>query len=295
MLESYIEYITKNRRYSHNTVISYRNDVECFLEFSVQSGSIKSLNDLTFNAKSVRNWIVSMSSQGISGRSLKRKISSVKSYFKFLILNNKISENPASKIIYPKQTSKLPEFIDQDKLDDLQLFENNKPDNSFEMAFLVLEILYGSGIRRSELINLKISDFDKIKSTIKVLGKGNKERIIPIPETLNKMICDYLLNREIESPYIITCADGKKAYPKLVYRIVNKYLSLVTTQKKRSPHVLRHSYATNMLNNGADINSIKELLGHANLSATQIYTHTSFEKINSIYKQAHPRASKKMI
>jgi len=295
MLESYIEYITKNRKYSENTIISYRNDIEHFLNYSIETGSIKNTNDITFNYKCIRSWIVSLASKGISGRSLKRKLSSLKSYIKYLLINNIISENPTTKVVYPKQIYKLPDFIDQDKLNDLQVLEQSETGIGKKMEFLILEILYGSGIRRSELINLKVSDFDKVKSTIKVLGKGNKERIIPIPETLKDMICDYLSDRGIDSPFIISCSDGKKAYPKLVYRIVNKYLGLVTTQKKRSPHVLRHSYATNMLNNGADINSIKELLGHSNLSATQIYTHTSFEKINSIYKQAHPRASKKTI
>ncbi len=292
-LERFIKYLSLNKNYSPNTILSYKSDIKQFLLFCILEGFIEKSDDIIFNSKHIRYWIVSLSEKNIGSKSIKRKISSLKSYNKYLVKQGVKEYDTLAKLVIPKTGKKLPEFISKDKMDNLSGFEFiSDDDDRFYMEVLVVELFYCTGIRRAELIELKVTDFDKIKNNIKVLGKGNKERLIPIPGSLTKNIEKYLEIRKLESPYIITTIKGEKAYPKLIHRIVSKHLAVVTTQKKKSPHVIRHTYATNMLNNGADINSIKELLGHSNLSATQIYTHTSFEKINLIYKQAHPRAKK---
>jgi integrase/recombinase XerC len=230
-----------------------------------------------------------------SSNSINRKISSLKSFYKYLLKEKIVDINPVEKIIRLKTKKKLPEFLSNQDTDNLlgeELFEDN-----FEgyRDKLIVEILYCTGIRREELINLKTRDIDTEKKTIKVTGKRNKQRIIPYPSGLDETILKYrdeLYALNFNSEFLIITKKGEKAYPNLIYRIVKKYISSISTLSKTSPHILRHTYATQMLNNGADINAVKELLGHANLSATQIYTHNTFEKLTKIYKQAHPRAQK---
>ncbi len=207
-----------------------------------------------------------------------------------------VKSNPVAKIIRPKLEKKLPEFVSEENINIL-LDSNDLFEDDFEGVRnkLIIEILYGTGIRRAELIGMKISDIDTDKTTIKVTGKGNKQRIIPFPKIFLPLIRKYLeLRSEIisETDALFLTKTGRVIYPNLVYRVVTKNIAYVSSLKKRSPHTLRHSYATHLLNNGADINAVKELLGHAGLSATQIYTHNTFEKLNKIYKQAHPRAKK---
>ena len=241
----------------------------------------------------IRSWIVSLMDQGISSRTVNRKITSLKSFFRFLLRKNEISLNPMLKVQSPKTSKRLPVFVDQDKME--LLFEKVDFGEGFEAQrdHLLLEFLYATGMRLSELIGLKESSIDQYQSQIKVLGKRNKERIIPFTKKLQSSIREYLQEKKKmfpgEDSFFVT-DNGKPLYPKLVYRIVTKRLSAVTTLDKKSPHVLRHTFATHMLNNGADINSVKELLGHANLSATQVYTHNTIEKLKQVYKQAHPRA-----
>lgn len=290
-LEQFIKYLTYEKRYSSNTLIAYKNDLLQFQQFlTTQELEIQSVNH-----QSIRAWMVSLMDDGIEARSINRKISTLRSFYKFLQKEKVIIDNPVLKVQTPKIAKKLPVFIAEDKL--TNLLDSNKFNNDFEglRDKLVIELLFGTGIRLSELLCLKTSNVYLIEKTIKVLGKRNKERIIPINISLINLLNHYLVrknqqefsnNREV----LIVTTTGLKAYPKLIYRIVQKYLSIISTQDKKSPHILRHSFATSLLNKGADINAIKDLLGHANLAATQVYTHNSIERLKSIYKQAHPKA-----
>jgi len=244
----------------------------------------------------IRSWIVSLVSNSISSRTINRKISTLKSYYKFLLKENIVKTNPMVKIISPKTNKNIPEFVAKEKMD--ILFDDIEFGNDFEGTRnrLIIELFYFTGMRLTELIELKDKDIDENNQRLKVLGKRNKERIIPFSNVLLDSIKNYrlakdkILEGKESNNYLFITSKGKKIYEKLVYRVVNSYLGKVSTLKKKSPHVLRHTFATHMLNNGADLNAIKEILGHANLSATQVYTHNTVEKLKSIYKQAHPRA-----
>ncbi len=244
----------------------------------------------------IRSWIVSLVDKDIKPRSINRKLSTLKSYYKFLRKEKLVSENPLAKISALKPEKKLPEFVSQEKMD--LLLDDIEFDNTFEgiRNKLIIETLYFTGMRLSELTELKDSDIDLDKQQLKVIGKRNKERFIPFEQNLKNSIYTYINIRNSEfntnncdDKFLLT-SKGRKIYKKLVYRVVNLYLSRVSTLKKTSPHILRHTFATHMLNNGADLNAIKELLGHASLSATQVYTHNTIDKLKTIYKQAHPRA-----
>jgi integrase/recombinase XerC len=233
---------------------------------------------------------------GISPRTVNRKITTLKSYFTFLIKEGLIQENPMSRVIAPKTSQRLPVFVEQESMK--TLFEEVDFGEGYpaERDRLIMELFYATGMRLSELINLKDTDLDLFKNILKVTGKRNKQRIIPFTNNLVVMLGNYLeIKRkafpgEEQEPHLFLTNKGEKLYPKMVYRMVHHYLDQVTTISKRSPHVIRHTFATHMLNNGADLNAIKEILGHANLAATQVYTHNTIEKLKSIYKQAHPRA-----
>jgi len=292
-LQQFYNYLAYEKRYSQHTLLSYQKDISQFNNFLTNTYETQLL---AANHQMVRSWVIDLASAETLPASISRKLSSLKSLYKFLLKQGLINENPAIAVKAPKKNKKLPVFIDENKiitmLDSDNIFENNYIGTRDK---LVIEILFGTGIRLSELINIKLNDFSTKSELIKVLGKRNKERIIPLNKSLCVLMNYYLELRkicisEIDNPYLIITEKGEKAYPKLIYRVVNKYLSLITTQQKKSPHVLRHSFATTLLNNGADINAIKELLGHANLSATQIYTHNTVERLKSIYKQAHPKA-----
>tara|TARA_B100000902_G_C27219549_1_gene868873 strand:- start:483 stop:1352 length:870 start_codon:yes stop_codon:yes gene_type:complete len=286
--EKFINYLTTEKRFSNHTIISYSTDINQFFLFLSNEYQIDD-DILKVNFQIVRSWIASLLEQGLSPISVTRKISTLKTYFKFLIREGVIKDNPMLKVISPKSKKRLPVFVDEDQIQ--SLLNEVKFSEGFigERDKLIIELFYVTGIRISELINLSISDIDYNDNLIRVLGKRNKERLIPlsleIVEGLNSFIKRYSLKE-----YLFTNIEGKRVYTKLVYRIVNKYIGMISTVNKRSPHILRHTFATHMLNNGADINAIKELLGHANLSATQIYTHNTIEKLKSVYKQAHPRA-----
>ncbi|MCF6241001.1 MAG: tyrosine-type recombinase/integrase [Bacteroidales bacterium] len=292
-LEAYLKYLKFEKRYSAHTICAYTNDLQQFANFS-QSYSQKNTINIAFaDFQLIRDWIISLYNKGVSPRSIKRKISSLKKFYTFLLREQLIQTNPTDKIILPKTDKKLPEFIKQNEIS--VLFEKLNFSNNFtgQRDKLILNILYSTGIRLSELMNLKEQDINTLDNTIKVLGKRNKERIIPFPQVLISNINSYIKIKQeigITNPYLLVTEKGAKVYPKLIYRTVVKYLTMITTNESKSPHTLRHTYATHLLNNGADLNAIKELLGHANLSATQIYTHNTFKKLNEIYKQAHPRA-----
>lgn len=293
--KDFLEYLKYQKKYSVHTLNAYDCDLKQFSEFLSTIHAKESLISDNTDFKTIRQWINSLSEQNISGKTISRKISSLKTYFNFLNKLEIINSNPADKIIRPKIKKNIPEFVPKDDMQDLFEKDIFKLNFSGYRDKLIMETLYDTGIRQNELINIKLSDINPQNNTLKVLGKRNKQRIIPYPKNLNKTINEYIYYREqaeLTSEYLLITDKAQKLYPKFVYRTVNKYLSLISTVNQKSPHVIRHSYATHMLNNGADINAVKEILGHAGLAATQIYTHNTFEKLNKVYKQAHPRAIK---
>ena len=284
----FITYLSSEKRFSEHTIKSYSTDINQFTLFLSSEFQIEDkINEISFQI--IRTWIASLLEKGISPRSVNRKISTLKTYFKFLVRETKLIENPMIKVVAPKSKKRLPVFIEQDQIESLL------SEVQFEKGFigrrnkLIIELFYVTGIRLSELINIKISDIDFNNQSIKVLGKRNKERIIPLSSNVINALNLFIKSNK-QNKYLFTNLEGDKLYNKLVYRVVNKYIGKISSVNKRSPHILRHTFATHMLNNGADINAIKELLGHANLSATQVYTHNTIEKLKTVYKQAHPRA-----
>lgn len=294
-LERFIQYIKFEKRYSVHTVVAYQSDLEQFYAFLTASGQpLQHPQEITHH--DVRAWMVSLMDDGIIARSINRKIATLRKYFKFLLQEGVISANPTSRIAAPKIPKNLPVVVEDAKL--VQLLDSGEvfaDDFKGVRDKLVIEILFGTGIRLSELIGIEESDIDDYKHTVKVLGKRNKERIVPINKELALLLVKYQQlkkdeNFDNKTSALIVTNKGAVAYPRFIHIIVQKYLSFISTQAKKSPHVLRHTFATALLNRGADLNSIKELLGHANLSATQIYTHNSVERLKSIYKLAHPKA-----
>lgn len=289
--ESFINYLTFEKRYSSHTVVAYKNDLDQFVQFCVQM--VGEFNVKKTDAKLVRNWIVQLMEKELSARSVNRKITTVKSFFKYLAKEQIVENNPATYLSLPKIRKKLPNFVEEKNLNHL-LDDGFFPDDFKGLRDkLIITLLYGTGIRLAELLLLKDNDFDTKMCLIKVLGKRKKERIIPYPASINRLLGMYIEIRkktvEHKTERLLVTEKGKEVYEKLVYRVVTQNLAKITLLEKKSPHVLRHTYATHLLNRGADLNAVKELLGHSNLAATQIYTHTSFERLHDIYKQAHPR------
>ncbi len=293
MKEIFFNHIKVQKRYSKHTLLAYQNDInglEKFLETEFETTLLKATFDM------MRSWVVDMVDKKLSKNSIHRKISSAKSFYKYLIKEGVLSKSPLQGLMLPKKDRDLPVFLTEKQTH--QLEDDIVFPNTFTGCrdHLIMELFYQTGIRLSELVQLKTQDVNVEQGVIKVLGKRNKERIIPIHEALVVLIEAYMNEREkinVEedaSTLFLITEKGKGVYAKLVYRVVNKYIQKVSTAKKKSPHVLRHTFATHMLNNGADINAIKELLGHASLSSTQVYTHNTIEKIINIHKQAHPRA-----
>lgn len=290
--ESFINYLKYEKRYSHLTAIAYKKDLDQFEEFFIQT--IGDFNVEGINDKVARQWVICLMDSGLSARTVNKKISALKSFYKYLLRLEVVKENNLVNVIVPKVRKKLPYFVEEKNLN--HLLDDGFFGNDFEALRdkLILSLLYGTGIRLAELMHLKDADIFQSEFLLKVLGKRNKERIIPYPQSLNLLIEQYkaertqLFGKHAES--LLLTSSGDPVYEKLIYRVVNKYLALVTTIDKKSPHVLRHTFATHLLNRGADLNAVKEMLGHSNLSATQIYTHTSLEKIQKVYRQAHPRS-----
>ena len=292
LAQSFFSYIEFEKRYSKHTLEAYKSDLEQFTLFLAKNES----NDAPFATHhDIRNWIVSMMEQKVTARSINRKISTLKSFYKFLMRKGEIKKSPLSKVQSPKTSKRLPVFVELPGIEKL-LKEVEFPEGYVGLRDkMIIELFYGTGIRRNELIHLKETDVDTYNAQIKVLGKGNKERIIPIHPGLRASIKNFVEEKKrlLEThsePYLILSEKGNKMKPTEVYHIVNKYLNMVTTVDKKSPHVLRHSFATHLMNNGADINAVKELLGHTSLAATQVYTHNTIDKLKEIYRQAHPKA-----
>ncbi len=292
-IQEFLNYLTFQRRYSKHTIISYKNDLTGFFDFVIIQYNSISLSEISTSV--VRSWLASLKENKTASKTINRKISTLKSFFKYQLKMNKVEISPMSSVSSLKINRRLPSFVEQ--LDTNTLFNHVEfPDNSEGRTnHLILSIFYQTGIRLSELINLKESQVDKSNNTIKVLGKGNKERIIPVNNNLISQVDEYIsykrVNKEESSNiYLLETKKGKRLYPKYVYKIVKKYLGDVSTNERKSPHILRHTFATHLTNNGADINAIKELLGHSSLASTQIYTHNSIEKLKEVHKLAHPKA-----
>lgn len=291
LTDDFLKYLQYEKRYSEHTVVAYRTDLGQFILF--MNESVGDFDVREINLKHIRKWVVTLMAGGVSARSVNRKITTLKSFFKYKMRQGEIDSNPAQLVTLPKVGKKLPTFVQEKNLNqllDLGLFAH---DFEGTRNKLIVSFLYGTGIRLAELKNLSIQNVNTKEHTIKVLGKRNKERIIPYPKSIDQPFFDYLKFRSEFSginKFLFITSAGEQVYDKLIYRVVQKSLTMVTTLSKKSPHVLRHSFATHLLNNGADLNAVKELLGHSNLSATQVYTHTTFEKLKQIYKQAHPRS-----
>jgi integrase/recombinase XerC len=286
--DEFLKFIQFEKRYSKHTLVAYANDLNQFFTYLATTYEIKEPEEIKHTI--IRSWIVSLMEQKITPRSINRKITVLKTFYKFLLRQNTVNQNPMLKILSPKTSKRLPVFIEKEKMDNL--LDNIEFTDDFEgqRNKLILELFYATGMRLSELINLKQSNIDLYLCQLKVLGKRNKERIIPFSNNLKKQIQQYIaLKKDGNDELLFTDKNGKPMYAKQVYRLVNAALSQVTSADKKSPHVLRHTFATHMLNNGAELNAIKELLGHANLAATQVYTHNTVEKLKNIHKQAHPK------
>ncbi|WP_340076757.1 tyrosine-type recombinase/integrase [Leptobacterium sp. I13] len=293
LFTSLTDYLLLEKKYSKHTVAAYKKDLEAFLSFCKEVYEVETIENVNYSQ--IRSWIVQLVEEGISNRSINRKVASLKAYYKFLLKTGSIKENPLIKhkaLKIPKKVEVPFSEKEMEKVltevpfnDDFEGFRNK----------LIIELFYATGIRRSELINLKINDIDFSSMTIKVLGKRNKERIIPIITSLEKSIKQYMDVREKQFvnkeayEYMFLSKKGNKMYEMLVYRIINNYFSMASSKMKKSPHIIRHTFATHMLNQGADLNSVKELLGHASLASTQVYTHNSISELKKVYKKAHPR------
>lgn len=292
-VQSFLQHIQHTKRYSANTLSAYTGDLEQFSVFLHKQYEKDDISTATHTE--IRSWMVDMMQHKISPRSINRKVSVLKSLFKFLMRRGEVKKNPLSKVQTPKTSKRLPVFVEQTGID--HLLKDIVFADGYEgmLNRIIIELLYGTGMRRSELLSLKEADVDSYNAQIKVLGKGNKERLIPIHTQLLATIKNFVALKkqfiaEQEGNYLLVTPKGKKLTPAVVYTCVKKYLSLVTTIDKRSPHVLRHTFATHLMNNGADINAVKELLGHSSLAATQVYTHNTIDKLKAVYAKAHPKA-----
>lgn len=290
-ISRFLNYIKLEKRFSINTAIAYQSDLVQFAQYLFNTYEMDDL--AAANHLVIRSWTVSMMEAKLSSRSINRKITALKSFYRFLMRDGLLKINPASKVIAPKVPKRLPVFIDELKME--ALFDQVKYTDDYPgmRDRTILELFYSSGMRVSELAQLKIADLDLFNLQVKVLGKRNKVRMIPISIKLRQKMQAYLaaLHQQVNPDGVLFLTDsGQPVYREYIYKIVHRHLSGITTISKKSPHVLRHTFATHMLNNGADINSVKEILGHANLAATQVYTHNTIEKLKRVYEQAHPKA-----
>ena len=292
IIQPFLDYLKFEKRYSKHTLISYQNDLVSFFDYMIiQYTEIPSGCQISHIY--IRSWLASLKDEGLTSKSINRKISSLKSFFKYQLKTGVIRQNPMVKIVSPKNEKRLPNFVSAKDI--RTLFQHVEfPDTWHgKTERLLLLLLYNTGMRLSEVINLKDSQVNFSNHSLKILGKGNKERIVPVSPDMEKEIKSYQAERNLiadRADLLLVTEKGKALAPRSVYTFVNKYLSLVTTIEKRSPHVLRHSFATHLTNNGADLNAVKELLGHSSLAATQVYTHNTIERLKNIYKNAHPKA-----
>jgi integrase/recombinase XerC len=297
--DKYIDYLRFEKRYSAHTILAYHTDLDDFTKFLSLQYSVSDL--LAADHTLIRSWLISLIDRKISPRSVNRKLSTLKSFYRYCQKQGLLKVNPMLKVVAPRVTKQLPVFLTHDNLDTLL------KSVEFELGYegcrdkMIITLFYATGIRRAELVHISISDLDLNAGTLKVLGKRNKERIVPLGSNVITQLEEYLIIRNkflVENSLadqnnihtLFVTSKGLAIYPRLIQNIVHEYLSRVASNSKLSPHVLRHTFATHMLDDGADLNAIKEILGHSSLAATQVYTHNTIEKLKSIYKQAHPRA-----
>lgn len=293
LIQPFLDYLKFEKRFSKNTLISYETDLVSFFDYIATTYGNLSLSETTHTY--IRSWLASLKNNELTAKSINRKISTLRSFFKYQVRIGALEQTPMSKIIAPKNEKRLPAFIA--KADIELLFEHVAFPDTWKgrTERLLFAIFYNTGMRLSELVNLKERNINPASSTIKVLGKGNKERIIPVSNELIKLIADYIEAKKLlvtldSTEELLITEKGKMLATRTVYASVKKYLSLVTTVQQKGPHVLRHTFATHLTNNGADLNAVKELLGHSSLAATQVYTHNTIEKLKDIYKKAHPKS-----
>lgn len=294
MIPSFTRYLQFEKRSSPHTVEAYERDLNQFAEFLELSFEKTQLEKAEHSE--IRAWIIDLVEQGLSTTSVNRKLATLRSYYKFLLRNDLVKSDPTYKLKSLKNPKKLPEFVQESSIQDVLKEEVYEAGFEGQRDRMVIEFLYLTGVRLSELIGLKWADLDLPQAQVKVFGKRKKERIIPLSKGLLQNIVSYQklyeerFSNTLQSSYFIVSNTGKKSYPMMIYRIVRKYLDRFAQTSKRSPHVLRHTFATHLLNKGADLNAVKDLLGHANLAATQVYTHNSMEKLKAVFEQAHPKA-----
>jgi len=294
-IDSFLNYLKFEKRYSEHTLSAYRSDLYSFLDYIFKEKCLTSIIDVRHFH--VRSWLVELMQKDLKPKSIHRKKSSLQSYYQFLLRNKYCDQNPMKKVSAPKLPKRLPVFIQENQIENLMDQEQYGADFEGVRDRYLIEMLYISGLRRQEIINLKEQDIDFSSLTMKVLGKGNKERIVPIPIFLKSIHDSYLDLKyrkfaNLSNNFLFLTDKGEKMYPKFVYLKVRKYLTVVSTVEKKSPHVLRHSFATHLSDKGADINAIKSLLGHSNLAATQVYLHNTIDQLKKVYNQAHPKAKK---
>lgn len=292
-IQHFLDYLKFQKRYSQHTITSYKNDLEAFFIFTQITFGDTDL--IQISATFIRSWLANLKEAGMESKSINRKISALKSFFKYQLKQQMIGVSPMTTVISPKLNKRLPQFVEKADMETLFNHVEFPDDWAGKTDRILLQLLYNTGMRQAELVGLRESHINTDTNTVKVLGKGNKERIIPISRQLAAQLKEYMADKrkvlkQCDTDFLLVNAKGKKLYPKYVYNAVHKYLAQITTINKKSPHVLRHTFATHLMNGGADLNAVKELLGHSSLAATQIYTHNSIEKLKDIHKKAHPKA-----
>ncbi|AHM61728.1 integrase family protein [Flammeovirgaceae bacterium 311] len=293
MIANFLRYLAYERRYSAHTLTAYEADLGQFEAYLQETYALTDTTAVTH--LHLRSWVLALVEGGMATRSVNRKLATLRSYYKFLLKREAVRQDPTLKVRAPKVQKGLPHFVQEAEMD--RLLDNIPFPDTLEgwRDRLVLELLYGTGIRLSELLQLRVSNVNLHEGVIKVLGKRNKERVIPMAKPLQELVGRYIASKSAtfgtdSSTHLLVTDKGEQAYPMFVYRLVRKYLGTFTTSEKQSPHILRHTFATHLLNRGADLNAVKDLLGHSSLAATQVYTHNSMEKLRKVFEQAHPKA-----
>lgn len=291
LIQPFIDFLKFEKRYSPHTVRSYNDDLVQFFGYIQTEFGETHYKDT--QPAYIRSWLASLKEADLTARTVNRKLSALKSFFKYQVRTGEMEQTPLANVISPKASKRLPSFVAEPDLATLLASMNHTEDWKGLNAKMLLSLFYATGMRLSELINLKERQIDSSKRAIKILGKGNKERIVPVSAYVMELMEDYKAakRKEFEKPaeFLLVTEKGKKLYPKYAYLLVRQYLSTIKTLEKKSPHTLRHTFATHLTNHGASLNAVKELLGHASLASTQIYTHNSIEKLKEVYKKAHPR------